>query len=81
MNPFVLHPTITWMALYFLFSAVVSGMPVPTEKSSLGYTWFFHSSHLLAGNLQTVVATKYPALPSGSVQVSQTVTAVPEEKH
>jgi len=49
---------------YWLFSALVGGMPEPAATSSLGYRWAFSSLHLLAGNVSTAVETRYPIASS-----------------
>lgn len=46
------------IAGYWLFSALVSGMPVPTTASGIGYVWLYQSLHFLASNLQSVFAKK-----------------------
>lgn len=83
------HPAVAAIAAYWIFSAFVGGMYVPTTTSSPGYTWLYNSLHILAGNLSAAVAARYPQLPQlppGSVQVTttqaKTVTATPppEEK-
>jgi hypothetical protein len=83
MNLFEQHPTMTALAAYFVFSALVGGMPSPTDKSSAAYTWLYNSLHLLAGNISVLVASKYPQLPSGAVQVTETAqkttTVVPDK--
>jgi hypothetical protein len=37
---------------WYVFSAVVSGMPAPATASSAAYRWLYHSLHLLAGDLE-----------------------------
>lgn len=83
------HPTSCALAAYWVFSALVGGMPPPTASSSSGYQWLHNSLHILAGNLTAAVASKYPqlpgtALPPGSVQVTttqeKTVTATPTKE-
>jgi hypothetical protein len=64
MNVITDHPATVAISAYFVFSAIVSGMPMYTEKSSIAYTWFFHTSHILAGNLQTVIAARFPNVSS-----------------
>ncbi len=59
------------MAAYFLFNALISGMPEPTASSSTGYMWLFRSLHTLGGNLDKIVASNH--LPAGSVD-TQTFT-------
>ncbi len=39
------------VAALWVFSAAVSAMSVPTEKSGPGYQWLFRFAHLLAANL------------------------------
>lgn len=56
------HPAVTALAVYWLFSAAISSMPMPTDKSSPGYRWFFGFTHLLAGSVSRMVAMKYPNL-------------------
>lgn len=41
---------------YIIFSAVVSGMPVPDKNSSLYYKWAFHTLTILSSNLSYVVS-------------------------
>jgi len=36
---------------YYVFSAVVSGMPEPPSDATLAYIWAYHSAHALAGDL------------------------------
>lgn len=80
------HPAVFAIAAYWIFSALVGGMPTPTAASSSGYQWLYNSLHILAGNLSAAVAAKYPQLPNsvlppGSVQVTdtqqKTVTSTP----
>ena len=49
------HPALYALVGYYIFSAFVSGMPSPSDKSSMGYVWAFNSLHTLAGNLGRVV--------------------------
>jgi hypothetical protein len=52
-----------WKVLgcYWLFSAAVSPMPMPTQKSSPFYVWFFGFMHALSGNLnRAAVALRIP---------------------
>jgi hypothetical protein len=57
LNPYVV------IALYFLFSAVVGGMPDPIVASPFLYLWCYRSAHILAGNLQVAIQSKFPTLP------------------
>jgi hypothetical protein len=54
MEPYII------IGLYWLFSALVGGMPDPLATSSLAYRWAFSSLHLLAGNVSTAVQNRYP---------------------
>ena len=45
--------TFIYLALYWVFSAVVGGMPEPTSASAFAYRWTYKSLHLLAGNIGT----------------------------
>lgn len=85
----VQHPAVFAIAIYWLFSAIVGGMPAPTATSSAGYVWLHNSLHILAGNLSAAVAAKYPQLPNvqltpGSVQITdtqqKTIVQTPEGK-
>lgn len=60
MNVLLHHPTIFAIGGYWLFSALVGGMPEPKPTSSSGYLWAYNSLHILAGNLTAAVAAKYP---------------------
>ncbi|HXE30744.1 MAG TPA: hypothetical protein VN515_02960 [Terriglobales bacterium] len=44
------HALELWLTWY-VFSAVVSGMPAPETNAGLWYRWAFHSLHILAGDL------------------------------
>ena len=43
---------------YFIFSAIVSGMPEPTSASSVGYRWAFGSLHVLVGDLSQWIGSR-----------------------
>jgi len=45
---------------YFVFSAIVSGMPEPDANSGVGYRWAYHSLHVLAGDLSQVIGSRQP---------------------
>lgn len=48
---FIHSNAILLAGLYYLFSASVSNLPVPTDKSSTFYRWAYGTLHTLAGNL------------------------------
>jgi hypothetical protein len=52
------NPWFDVFSVYYLFSAVTSGMPEPDEKSSFGYIWMYRSCHILAANGTTYFANK-----------------------
>ncbi len=51
---------IEFFALYYVFSAFVSGMPAPEQAPQwgVGYQWFYTSMRALAGDLKTVMNSK-----------------------
>jgi hypothetical protein len=80
MNIITDHPATVAISAYFVFSAIVSGMPMYTDKSSIAYTWFFHTSHILAGNLQTVIAARFPSVSTASITHTDSISVkVPAE--
>jgi hypothetical protein len=71
----MLHPAVFTIGAYWVFSAVVGGMPEPTPTSSPAYVWAHNSLHILAGNLSNAVAVRYPALsvpPGTAVEHKET---------
>jgi hypothetical protein len=63
------------IALYWVFSAVVSGMPQPGPNSSTAYVWAYTSLHVLAANIDKFAAQK--GIPGATVTTSSaTVTSV-----
>ena len=59
MNLLLAHPAITTIAAYWVFSAVIGGMPAPDTNSGRGYLWAYNSLHLLAGNVKEAFAARY----------------------
>ena len=45
---------------YWIFSAAVSSMPVPSSNNGAGYFWVFRFLHTLAGNVTTVFGSRIP---------------------
>ena len=73
------HPAAFAILGYWLFSAVIGGMPEPDAKAGPAYRWAFNSLHLLAGNLAAAAAARYGtlAVPAGSsVEHKETTTVV-----
>lgn len=63
-----LQNPVLWKVLlvYWIFSAAVGAMPMPHDKSSGFYRWFFAFVHSLAGNLnRAAVALKAPGAQNG----------------
>lgn len=63
---------------YWLFSAIVSGMPEPTAASGISYRWLFQSLHVLAGNVSTAISYRFPQLsvPEGATAIHKETTVV-----
>jgi len=59
-NLLMQHAFWTAVAISWTFSAVVSAMPKPNDQRL--YLWLYGFCHAIAGNMQTVMATKFPAL-------------------
>lgn len=45
---------------YFVFSAIVSGMPEPLSSSSRNYIWAYNSLHILSGDLSSLIGSRIP---------------------
>lgn len=52
------------VALYWVFLAVVGGMPDPAPDASWKYVWAHKTLHLLAGNVKNAFKDK---IPGGSI--------------
>lgn len=44
--------------VYYVFNAIVSGMPEPLPNGNLGYLWAYRSLHTLAGNFDKIAKSK-----------------------
>lgn len=73
MNIIEQHPAVFAIVAYWMFSAFVGGMPAPEETDGRKYRWAHDSLHILAGNLTSAIAQRYPQLPAGTTK--ETVTA------
>jgi hypothetical protein len=63
------------IALYWVFSAFVSGMPQPGPTASTAYVWAYTSLHALAANIDKLAAQK--GIPGATVTTSSaTITSV-----
>lgn len=47
-----------WIAAYFVFSAVVSGMPEPAPNSGKAYVWAYHSLAVISGDLSSLIGSR-----------------------
>lgn len=56
------HSFWSGVALVWVYSAFVSGMPAPDDKDGKGYRWLYNSLHSLAGNITTALGSKIPGL-------------------
>jgi len=56
-----------WIAVagYWIYSAAVSALPEPPANGSPGYLWLYRFSHTIAGNLTTVLGSKFPGVGAG----------------
>ncbi len=55
MTQLLAHHGVALLAGWYVFSSLVSGMPAPQPTSSEGYTWAYHSLHVLAGNVGLLI--------------------------
>lgn len=69
------HPLQSIIA-YWVFSAVVSGMPDPTPSSSVTYVWAHRSLHVLAGNVTSAVQSRYASILPPPSSGDKTITTV-----
>lgn len=78
MTEILLHPAVFAIATYWLFSALIGGMPEPSQTSGMVYRWAFQSLHLLAGNVSTAFTNKFPqfALSDGATAIHKETTVV-----
>lgn len=61
------------LVIYFIYSAIVSGMPTPQEaglEKSVFYVWAYNSLHILSGNLSNLARIAMPSL-YGKIQADQ----------
>lgn len=75
MNWILAHP-LQIIVFYWVFSAIVSGMPDPSPSSSVTYVWTNRSLHILAGNVAVAMQSRYPSLLPPSPTGSTTTTTV-----
>jgi hypothetical protein len=56
------HELWTAVVVYWIFSAAVSGLPVPAANDQAWYVWLYSFCHTIAGNISNVVGNKIPGL-------------------
>jgi hypothetical protein len=61
------------LAIYYVVSAVIGGMPTPPANASLFYQWAFRSGNILTAGFARLVATD-PAIKALIPGVSQKLT-------
>ncbi len=78
------HPVVTALLGYFIFSAIVTGMPPVDASSSKAYRWAYGSLNVLAANIGGMMHAKFPEmttplpenLPPGSAVVAEKTETV-----
>lgn len=76
--PWLHKHVIAALVIYYVFSAIVSGLPKPLPNERL-YQFIFVTLHTLAGSLGRAMASFYPNNSSVFQQTTTTTIAVPEE--
>ena len=56
-NLLMAHPGVL-LGMYWVFSAGISAMPMPDDKSGGFYKWLFVFLHTVAGSIARAIATK-----------------------
>ena len=67
---------------YWIFSAVIGGMPPPSPADTRAYHWTFKSLHILAGDVGTAFTNRFPvfAVPDGAAAVhKETMVVIPQQ--
>ena len=73
LNSIMSHPTLWALGAWWVFSAAISSLPMPTASNSPFYTWFFGFAHTLSGSIGRVMAMKYPTQMATVTVAEQTV--------
>lgn len=74
----VAHQTIVALVGYYLFSALVGGMPAPTANSGVAYKWTFASLNILASNISRAKSTTIENSPNWQAAVDQHLKNSPQ---
>ena len=62
------HHGIEALAIYYVLSAIIGGMPTPPPNASLAYQWAFRSGAILSASLARLAATTPGLKDTAAVQ-------------
>jgi len=75
------HQTIIALVVYYIFGALVGGMPAPTATSSTGCKWAFSSLNILASNISRAASTTLEKSPNWTAALAKASgTPAPDPK-
>ena len=63
------------LLIYYVFAAVIGGMPTPASDAGVAYQWVFRSFSLLGANVARLVATQMPGTGIAKALVGNGTTA------
>ena len=75
----VTHSTLVTLAAYYIFSAVVGGMPAPTATDGKGYQWMFATLNILASNIARAKNTTIESSPNWLAAVAKSTPKPPDK--
>ncbi len=78
-NFLVAHQTSVTLAAYYLFGALVGGMPAPTKDSGTAYRWAFSTLNILASNISRAKSTTVENSPNWTDAVQQHVAGLAQK--
>jgi hypothetical protein len=73
------HPTAFALGGYYVFGALVGGMPAPTAGSNVTYRWVFGSLNILASNITRASSTTLENSPNWSDAVKKFTSQLPKQ--
>jgi len=73
------HNTLFTLVGYYIFSAVVGGMPAPTAQSSTTYQWAFATFNILASNIARARNTAVESSPNWLAAVAKSTPKPPDK--
>ena len=65
------HQTVVVLVAYYIFGALVGGMPAPTATSSTTYKWAFGSLNILASNISRAKSTTLENSPNWQAAIQK----------